>query len=97
MQTTSLQTHRYFLACVAGAPPLFPFLPIPYPLSLSTPATQASISGRRFSQNDENDETAETTKRQGMRKPRGGVRNGWAKSDRRKYSKTGKIKQQEVK
>ena len=53
-----------FLACVAGAkrggeggggrgregnpPPLFPFLPIPYPLPLSTPATQAM----RFSANN---------------------------------------------
>ena len=29
-------------------PPLFPFLPIPYPLPLSTPATQAATSPLHF-------------------------------------------------
>ena len=36
--------HWEKLACVA--PPLFPFLPIPYPLPLSTPATQARRNNR---------------------------------------------------
>ena len=33
-------------------PPLFPFLPIPYPLPLSTPATQAKRSSLGFWMND---------------------------------------------
>ena len=33
-------------------PPLFPFLPIPYTLPLSTPATQAKRSSLGFSMND---------------------------------------------
>ena len=53
-----LVTHSFSLACVAGAKrgggkgkgkgaspsPLFPFLLIPYPLPISTPATQATFS-----------------------------------------------------
>ena len=33
-----------FRRLLRNPPPLFPFLPIPYPLPLSTPATQAKLT-----------------------------------------------------